>query len=142
MTAPTRPDARRNASPYLYGPEGEAVARILGDGQYGHTSVTEEFERRIADFLGIPDAVALSSGTAALHTALLSAGTGPGDEVIVPSMTFCATIQAILTVGATPRFIDIDPATLCVTDQLAMDTVTDTTAAVIPVLFGDRKSVV
>ncbi|MFE3526894.1 DegT/DnrJ/EryC1/StrS family aminotransferase [Streptomyces sp. NPDC059161] len=138
MTASARPDARRTASPYLYGRETEAIARVLEGGQYGHTDVTEEFERRIADFLGVPDAVAVASGTAALHTALLAAGIGPGREVIVPSMTFCATVQAILAVGATPRFIDIDPATLCVSDQLVMDAVTDKTAAVIPVLFGGR----
>ncbi|MFJ5811682.1 DegT/DnrJ/EryC1/StrS family aminotransferase [Streptomyces sp. NPDC093093] len=138
MSASARPDARRNASPYLYGREAEAVARVLEGGQYGHTDVTEEFERRIADFLGVPDAVAVASGTAALHTALLAAGIGPGREVIVPSMTFCATVQAILAVGATPRFVDIDPTTLCVSDQLVAAAVTDKTAAVIPVLFGGR----
>ncbi|MFI1154963.1 DegT/DnrJ/EryC1/StrS family aminotransferase [Streptomyces sp. NPDC020817] len=138
MTASARPDARRNASPYLYGLETAAVARVLEGGQYGHSDVTEEFERRIASFLGVPEAVAVASGTAALHTALLAAGIGPGREVIVPSMTFCATVQAILAVGATPHFVDIDPATLCVTDQLLMDAVTSKTAAVLPVLFGGR----
>ncbi|MFE9769476.1 DegT/DnrJ/EryC1/StrS family aminotransferase [Streptomyces sp. NPDC005808] len=138
MTVSARPDARRNASPYLYGQEAEAIARVLEGGQYGHTEVTAEFERRIADFLGVPDAVALASGTAALHTALLAAGIGPGHEVIVPSMTFCATVQAILAVGATPYFVDIDPATLCVGDRLVMDALTDETAAVMPVLFGGR----
>ncbi|MFI2078477.1 DegT/DnrJ/EryC1/StrS family aminotransferase [Streptomyces triculaminicus] len=138
MTASSRPDARRNASPYLYGQEAAAVARVLESGQYGHTDVTEEFERRVAGFLGVPDAVAVASGTAALHAALLAAGVGPGSEVIVPSMTFCATVQAILAVGATPRFADIDPETQCVRDQLVMEAVSDTTAAVIPVLFGGR----
>ncbi|KMS74181.1 DegT/DnrJ/EryC1/StrS aminotransferase [Streptomyces viridochromogenes] len=138
MTAPARPDAARNACPYLYGQEAKAVARVLESGQYGHTDVTEEFERRVADVLGVADAVAVASGTAALHAALLAAGVGPGDEVIVPSMTFCATIQAILAVGATPRFVDIEPATLCVTDQLVKEAVSDTTAAVVPVLFGGR----
>uniref|UniRef100_A0AAU2V6Z6 DegT/DnrJ/EryC1/StrS family aminotransferase n=1 Tax=Streptomyces sp. NBC_00003 TaxID=2903608 RepID=A0AAU2V6Z6_9ACTN len=138
MSALPRPDAGRNASPYLYGQEAAAVARVLESGQYGHTDVTEEFERQIADFLGVADAVSVASGTAALHIALLAAGIGPGDEVIVPSMTFCATIQAILAVGATPRFIDIAPDTLCVTDQLVMEAVSDTTAAVLPVLFGGR----
>ncbi|MEU9619146.1 DegT/DnrJ/EryC1/StrS family aminotransferase [Streptomyces sp. NPDC048155] len=138
MTTLTRPDARRNASPYLYGQEAAAIARVLESGQYGHTDVTEEFERRIAGFLGVPDAVAVASGTAALHAALLVAGVGPGDEVIVPSMTFCATVQAILAVGATPRFVDIDPATLCVTNQLVREAVSDATAAVLPVLFGGR----
>jgi len=132
------PDARRNASPYLYGEEAAAVARVLETGQYGHTDVTEEFERRIAAFLGVPDAVAVSSGTAALHTALLAAGIGRGDEVIVPSMTFAATVQAILATGASPRFADVDPGTLCVTGETVMDAVTDATAAVVPVLFGGR----
>ncbi|MEW2546651.1 aminotransferase class I/II-fold pyridoxal phosphate-dependent enzyme [Streptomyces sp. NPDC047002] len=137
MTTP-RPDHRRNASPFLNGTEPDAVARVLESGQYGHTDVTEEFEHRIAAYLGVPDAVAVTSGTAALHSALLAADIVPGDEVIVPSMTFCATVQAILAVGATPRFIDIDPATLCVTPQLIEEAVTDATAAVLPVLFGGR----
>ncbi|MEV6057657.1 DegT/DnrJ/EryC1/StrS family aminotransferase [Streptomyces sp. NPDC052107] len=138
MTAAVRPDAGRNNTPYLYGEEAAAVARVLEGGQYGHSEVTEEFESRIAAFLGVRDAVAVMSGTAALHTALLAAGVGPGHEVVVPSMTFCASVQAILAVGATPRFVDIDPVTLCVTDQLVMDAVTDRTRAVMPVLFGGR----
>ncbi|MEU6284912.1 aminotransferase class I/II-fold pyridoxal phosphate-dependent enzyme [Streptomyces sp. NPDC047028] len=138
MTATVRPDAGRNNTPYLYGEEAAAVARVLEGGQYGHSEVTEEFERRIAAFLGVRDAVAVCSGTAALHTALLAAGVGPGHEVVVPSMTFCASVQAILSVGATPRFVDIAPATLCVTDQLVIDAVTDRTRAVMPVLFGGR----
>ncbi|MEU8626091.1 DegT/DnrJ/EryC1/StrS family aminotransferase [Streptomyces sp. NPDC048669] len=138
MMNSSRPDARRNAGPYLYGREASAVAQVLESGQYGHTGVTEEFERRIAAFLGVDDAVAVTSGTAALHTALLAAGVGPGDEVIVPSMTFCATVQAILAVGATPRFIEINPVTLCVDHQLVLEAVTAETAAVIPVLFGGR----
>ncbi|MFI0739250.1 DegT/DnrJ/EryC1/StrS family aminotransferase [Streptomyces sp. NPDC021100] len=138
MTSFPRPDARRNAGPYLYGQEAAAVARVLAAGQYGHTDVTEEFERRIAAFIGVSDAVAVSSGTAALHTALLAADVRPGREVIVPSMTFCATVQAILAVGAVPRFVDIDPATLCVDDRIVMEAVTSRTAAVIPVLFGGR----
>ncbi|MFB7424725.1 DegT/DnrJ/EryC1/StrS family aminotransferase [Streptomyces hydrogenans] len=139
MTTPaSRPDACRNATPYLYGGEAAAVARVLESGQYGHTDVTEQFERKVADFLGVPDAVAVSSGTAALHSALLAAGVGPGRDVVVPSMTFCATVQAILAAGATPRFVDISPSTLCVTADLLMEAVTETTAAVVPVLFGGR----
>lgn len=138
MINTSRPDARRNASPYLYGGEAAAVAQVLESGQYGHSGVTEEFECRVADFLGVPDAVAVASGTAALHLALIAAGVGPGDEVVVPSMTFCATVQAVLAVGATPVFADIDPDTLCVTDQLVMDTITERTRVVMPVLFGGR----
>ncbi|MFE3129698.1 DegT/DnrJ/EryC1/StrS family aminotransferase [Streptomyces hydrogenans] len=114
------------------------MARVLESGQYGHTDVTEQFEHKVADFLGVPDAVAVSSGTAALHSALLAAGVGPGRDVVVPSMTFCATVQAILAAGATPRFVDISPSTLCVTADFLMEAVTETTAAVVPVLFGGR----
>lgn len=138
MTAVAAPGVGRNASPFLYGEEAAAVSRVLEAGQYGHTEVTEEFERRVAQFLNVPHAVAVMSGTAALHTALLAADAGPSDEVVVPSMTFCATVQAILAVGATPVFVDIDPTTLCVTSQLVMDAVTDRTRAVMPVLFGGR----
>ncbi|MFD8966013.1 hypothetical protein ACFV0C_13610 [Streptomyces sp. NPDC059568] len=60
MSASTRSDARRNAGPYLYGREMAAIARVLESGQYGHTDVTEEFERRIAGFLGVPVAVAVA----------------------------------------------------------------------------------
>ncbi|WLQ33866.1 DegT/DnrJ/EryC1/StrS family aminotransferase [Streptomyces castrisilvae] len=137
-TASPRPDMKRNASPYLHGKEAAAVTRVLESGQYGHTAVTEEFEQRIAEFLGVSDAVAVTSGTAALHTALLAARVGAGDEVVVPSMTFCATVQAILAVGATPRFIEINPSTLCVDHQLVLDAVNANTVAVLPVLFGGR----
>ncbi|WP_042404931.1 DegT/DnrJ/EryC1/StrS family aminotransferase [Streptacidiphilus carbonis] len=138
MTTLSRPDAARNASPYLYGAEAEAVARVLADGQYGHNEVTEEFERQVAAFLGVPDAVAVTSGTAALHTALTAAGIGPGDEVIVPSLTFCATVQAVLAVGAEPRFVEVDPRTLCLDHEIVRDALTPATRAVVPVLFGGR----
>ncbi|MFF9352331.1 DegT/DnrJ/EryC1/StrS family aminotransferase [Streptomyces sp. NPDC014734] len=138
MINESRPDAGRNASPFLHGHEAASVARVLESGQYGHTDVTEKFERRIARYLGVPDAVAVTSGTAALHTALLAAGIKAGAEVIVPSLTFCATVQAILAVGATPRFIDIDATTMCITPDLVRKAITDSTGAVIPVLFGGR----
>ncbi|MFC1437563.1 DegT/DnrJ/EryC1/StrS family aminotransferase [Streptacidiphilus sp. N1-10] len=128
----------RNSSPFLYGTEADAVARVLAGGQYGHTEVTEEFEDRIARFLGVPEAVAVSSGTAALHTALLVAGVGPGDEVILPSLTFCATVQAVLACGATPRFADIDPTTVCLEPGSVLDALNPATKAVLPVLYGGR----
>ncbi|MFF3159546.1 DegT/DnrJ/EryC1/StrS family aminotransferase [Streptomyces sp. NPDC057910] len=138
MTTPPRPDAARNATPYLYGAELEAVGRVLTDGQYGHTAVTEQFEQEVARFLGVPDAVATASGTAALHCALLAASIGPGHEVIVPSMTFCATIQAILACGAAPRFIEVNPDTLCIEPAAVLEALTPATRAVLPVLFGGR----
>ncbi|MEV0895248.1 aminotransferase class I/II-fold pyridoxal phosphate-dependent enzyme [Actinoplanes sp. NPDC049802] len=69
------------------------------------------FEREIADRAGVPYAVALSSGTAALHLALLGVGAGPGDVVVVPTLTFAATANAVVYTGATPVFADCDEAT-------------------------------
>jgi dTDP-4-amino-4,6-dideoxygalactose transaminase len=132
------PDVGRNASPYLYGPEDEAVLAALHTGQYGHTEITERFEAQVAEFLGVSDAVAVASGTAALHIALLAAGLGPAHEVIVPSMTFCATIQAIRACGARPVFIEINPDTLCIEPVEVLAAITPATRAVMPVLYGGR----
>jgi dTDP-4-amino-4,6-dideoxygalactose transaminase len=71
----------------------------------------EAFEREIAERTGVRHAVALSSGTAALHLALLAVGTGPGDVVIVPTLTFVATANAVLYTGAEPVFVDVEPMT-------------------------------
>lgn len=128
----------RNALPYLHGHEAAAVAGVLTGGHYTHGPETELFEQELAAFLGVPDVVAVAFGTAALHIALLAAGIGSGDEVVVPSFTFCATIQAILASGATPRFADINPATLCVTTDDILEAVTPATRAVMPVLYGGR----
>jgi dTDP-4-amino-4,6-dideoxygalactose transaminase len=128
----------RNARPYLYGRELEAVAEVLEAGQYGHGEVTDRFEKQIAYFLGVPDAVAVSSGTAALHIALLVAGIGPGDEVIVPSFTFCATVHAIVASGAAPRFAEVNPDTGCVDSHSIAEALTPATRAVMPVLYGGR----
>ena len=70
----------------------------------------DAFEVEVAAVAGVAHAAALSSGTAALHLALLLAGVGPGDEVVVPSLTFVATANAVGYVGATPVFVDSDPA--------------------------------
>jgi perosamine synthetase len=121
----------------LHGPEAAAVADVLSSGHYGHTDVSDLFERRVAAFLGAPDVVAVSSGTAALHLALHAAAVTGGD-VLVPSMTYCATIQAILAAGARPRFLEVDPATLCITAEHVLDALTPATRAVVPVLYGGR----
>jgi len=71
----------------------------------------DAFEREIAEFVGVEHAVALSSGTAALHLALLGLGAGPGAVVIVPTLTFAATANAVVYTGAEPVFVDCEPAT-------------------------------
>jgi dTDP-4-amino-4,6-dideoxygalactose transaminase len=91
-----------------FGPEEfEAARRVLASGWISMGPETEQFESEFAQYVGVRHAIAVSSGTAALHLALLALGIRPGDEVIVPSLTFVATANAVLYVGAVPIFADI-----------------------------------
>ncbi len=95
------------------------------------------FEEEAAHYLGAKHAVAVASGTDALHLALVAAGIGPGDEVITTPFTFIATAEAIRYVGAKPVFVDIDPKTFNIDPGKIRAAVTSSTRAVIPVhLFG------
>lgn len=98
---------------------------------------TARFEREFADFLGVEHAVGVSSCTAALHLSLVALGVGPSDEVIVPAMTFIATINPVWWVGAKPVLADVDPMTGLVTPEIVEALITPRTRAVIPVhLYG------
>lgn len=98
---------------------------------------TARFEQEFARFLGVEHAVGVSSCTAALHLSLVALGVGPGDEVIVPAMTFIATINPVWWVGATPVLADVDPGTALLTPDAVEALVTPRTKAVIPVhLYG------
>ncbi len=97
-----------------------------------------EFERKIAEFLGVKGAVALQSGTAAIHMALYELGIRPGDEVIVPALTFAATVNPVLYTGATPVIVDVDSKTWNIDPQKIRQAITKKTKAVIPVhLYGN-----
>jgi perosamine synthetase len=89
-----------------------AVVRVLRSSRLSLGPVMEEFEAAFAAYIGMPHAIAVSSGTAGLHLALLALEIGPGDEVIVASFTFIAAANAIRYVGATPVFVDVDAVTL------------------------------
>ncbi len=96
-----------------------------------------EFERGIAGVCGVGEAVATNSGTSALHLALAALDIGAGDEVIVPSLTFIATANAVRYVGATPVFADSDPAHWCIDPNDVARLITDRTRAIIAVhLYG------
>lgn len=88
-----------------------AVAEVLHSGRLSLGPKAEEFERALCQYLGVQHAVAVSSGTAALHLIVRALGLGPGDEVLVPSFTFAASVNALLYEGVTPVFCDIEPAT-------------------------------
>jgi len=96
-----------------------------------------EFEERFARYIGAKKAVSTQNGTAALHMALYQLGIGEGDEVIVPSLTFTATINPILYVGAKPVIVDVDPITWNIDPQEIRKAITKKTKAIIPVhLYG------
>jgi len=97
----------------------------------------EKFESAFAEFCGVRYAVSCSSGTAALHLALLALGVGAGDEVIVPTLTFVATANAVTYCGARPRFVDIEPDTWTLDPALIEAKITARTKAILPVhLYG------
>ena len=97
---------------------------------------TKRFETDFARYLGVRDAVALSSGTAGLHLALLALGVGPGDEVILPTFTFASTATVVMHVGATPVLVDIEPRALTIDPAALEAAVTRRTRAIIPVHLG------
>jgi dTDP-4-amino-4,6-dideoxygalactose transaminase len=115
----------------------EAVAAVLRAGHLESAGEVERFEEVFAEHLGSRHAVALSSCTAALHLAYLAAGIGPGDEVIVPSITFAATANAVLYCGATPVFADIvGPHDLGIDPEDVARAITTRTKAVVAVHYG------
>jgi dTDP-4-amino-4,6-dideoxygalactose transaminase len=127
----------RLAWPDLGEPELSAVAEVLESGQLTMGPKVAEFEAGLAGACGVEHAIAVSSGTAALHLAVLALGIGPGDEVIVPAYTFPATGNVVALSGATPVLVDVDPETMNVRPEAVADAVTERTRAVLVVhLFG------
>jgi dTDP-4-amino-4,6-dideoxygalactose transaminase len=125
-------------SPLFDEAEEQLVLQTLRSGWIGHGPLVERFERRLAEYVGAEQAVAVSSCTAALQLSLAAVGIGPGDEVITTPFTFVATINAIEHVGATPVLVDIDPRTLNIEPAAVAAAVTPRTRAVVPVHFAGR----
>jgi len=119
----------------------EAVTEVLKDGlltdKSGAGPQVLQFEKAFSKYTGAKYAIAVNSGTAALHASLMASNIGQGDEVLVPSFTFPATAGAVLLVGAKPIFIDIDPKTYCMRVDLIESKISNRTSAIIPVhLYG------
>jgi len=120
--------------------EKQAVMDVLDSGWMTTGPQVREFERRFAEYVGSPHAVALNSATAALHLALDALGVGPGDEVIVPTWTFAASAEVVVYRGARPILIDIDRETLNASVDATLAAVTPRTKAVVAVHFAGRPA--
>jgi dTDP-4-amino-4,6-dideoxygalactose transaminase len=133
------PDGRRRETFLSFQPpaigeeEVEAVAETLRSGWLSSGPRAAELENRFAEYLGARHVLALSSGTAALHLALLALGVGPGDEVITSPITWPATANAIVHAGATPVFADVRDSDLNVDPAKVAELVTPRTKAIVPV---------
>ena len=119
----------------------EVAARqrtVLESGRYVLGPEVEAFERELAAFVGVGHCVGVANGTEALTIALRALGVGPGDEVVVPALTFYATAEAVVNAGAEPVFCDVDPRTFAMTAASAEPAIGERTAALLPVhLFGN-----
>src|SRR5919108_360338 len=115
----------------------EAIRQVLESGQFILGANVAALEQEVATYLGSKYAVGVGSGTDALVLALRALEIGIGDEVIVPAYTFFATAEAVMLLGATPIFVDIDPRTYCLNVRQVAERITARTKAVIPVhLYG------
>jgi dTDP-4-amino-4,6-dideoxygalactose transaminase len=119
----------------------EAVVKVMRCGPLtsalGVGPMVTQFEKNFAAFAGVKHAVAVNTGTAALHSAVVAAGVKQGDEVILPSFTFVATAEAVVMAGGKPVFTDIDPETYNISPDAIKKNLTEKTRAIVPVdLYG------
>jgi perosamine synthetase len=125
------------SQPCLSPLEHQLVRECLQRNQLSQGPMVARFEREFAEWLGVKHAIAVTSGTTALHLALVTLGIGPGDEVLVPDLTFVATANAVSYTGAVPVLVDVDPATWCIDPADIARKVTKRSRAIIPVhLYG------
>jgi dTDP-4-amino-4,6-dideoxygalactose transaminase len=124
--------------PLIEEAEIEEVVKSLRAAWLGTGPKVAAFEKLIAEYKGVKHAVAVNSCTAGLHLSCLAAGLQPGDEVIVPAMTFCATVNAVIHSGATPVLVDVERDTFNMDPQELRNKITSHTRAIMPVHFAGR----
>jgi len=127
------------AGPWITQREVDYVTDAVTNAWYGNASMYHDrFEKTFASYVGVSHAMALPSCTSGLHLALAAMGIGPGDEVIVPEVTWIATAAPISYVGATPVFVDVDATTWCMSPESLEAAITPQTKAIITVdLYGN-----
>jgi perosamine synthetase len=125
------------AKPIIGKDEEEAILEVIASGQLVQGPKVREFEARFAELCGVEHAVATSSGTTALHIAMLAHQIGPSDEVITSPFSFIASANCVLYVGAHPVFVDIEPDFFTIDPAKVEERITKNTKAIIPVhLYG------
>ena len=125
------------AQPLISDEEIDEVVKVLKSGFIAQGPKVAEFEEKFAEYIGVDYAVATTSGTTALHLALMALGIEKGDEVITTPFSFAATANSILFIGAKPVFVDIDPETYNLDPDKINNAITDKTKAIMPVhLYG------
>src|ERR1700690_1657056 len=130
---PTRATMLHYAHQWIDNDDIEAVVNVLKSDWLTTGPNVQAFEKAVTEYTGAKYAVAVNTGTAALHGAVYSAGIGPGDEVIVPPLTFVASANCALYVGAKPVFADIDARTLNIDPKEAEKKITSQTKAIVAV---------
>ena len=116
----------------------DTLREVAASGKFILGPEVAAFEDEFADWLGVGHCIGVGNGTDALQIALRAAGVGPGDDVVMPSLTFYATAEAAANLGARPVFCDVDPGTACITAATVEAAITPNTKAIVPVhLFGN-----
>jgi len=129
------------AEPFVGEEEVEAVRQVLLSGKYVSGAKVREFEEAFAQYIGVKHAVATNSGTAALHIGLAALGIGPGDEVVVPPLTFFSTVTSVLHQNGIPVFADLDLDSYCLDPGDIERVITPRTRVIMPVhYFGNAAN--
>jgi len=129
--------------PWIDNDELDQLKRVIESTYVVEHNLTKEFESKIKELTGSKHAIAITNGTAALYCCLKALGIGPGDEVIVPDLTFIATANCVIMAGATPVFCDIASDTFCLNPSLLEELITTKTKAIMPVhLYGQSADLV
>jgi perosamine synthetase len=118
--------------------EKQAVLQVIDSNYLNDGAVARDFEKRIAALVGVRHCVAVTSGTAAISLALLAAGIGPGDEVIVPDLTFVATANAVRMIGADVKLVDVEPKRFTIDPERVAAAIGPRTRAIVPVDVNGR----
>ena len=126
-------------SPYIEDDEIEDVVDCLKSGWLGTGPKVGQFEKDFANYKDLSHAIAVNSGTAALHLSMLAEGFGPGDEIITTALTFCATVNVICHTGAKPVLVDVDPISMNIDPAQIEGKITNQTKAILPVHLAGRS---